>query len=52
MLRKLKRKGRAAASHTALSRQAKKVARRRGARARSLSAKRAARTRKAAKRAA
>ena len=45
MLRRLRRKGHAAASHQALSRQAKKVARRRGRRARSLSAKRAARTR-------
>jgi hypothetical protein len=41
----LKRESRSAASHTALSRQAKTVARRRGARARSASARKAAQTR-------
>jgi hypothetical protein len=41
----LKREGRRAASHAALSRQAKSVARRRGSRARSASAHKAAQTR-------
>jgi len=41
----LRREGRAAASHRALSRQAKSVARRRGAASRRASAKKAARTR-------
>jgi hypothetical protein len=43
----LKREGRQAASHAALSRQAKSTARKRGATARSRSAKKAARTRAA-----
>jgi Family of unknown function (DUF6496) len=43
----LKREGRQAASHTALSRQAKSVAKSRGAASRSASARKAARTRKA-----
>ena len=41
----LKKEGRAAASHAALSRQAKQAARKRGPRARSEAAKKAARTR-------
>ncbi len=45
-LKKLQREGRRAASHKALSAHAKQVARRRPARERSASAKRAARTRK------
>ncbi len=45
MLRKLKRKGRAAASHQALSRHATAAARRRTRQERSMSAKKAARTR-------
>ena len=44
-LRVLRREGRAAASHVALSRHARSVARRRGARARALSARKAAQTR-------
>ena len=43
-LRALRREGRTAASHTALSRQAKKAARRRPAASRSAAARRAART--------
>ena len=46
----LRRAGRAAASHRALSRQARSSARRRGARARSAAARRAARTRARARR--
>ena len=46
--RALKREGRAAASHSALSRQAKQSARRRGPRARSEAARKAAATRRAA----
>jgi hypothetical protein len=46
--RALKREGRAAASHSALARQAKQSARRRGPRARSAAARKAAATRKAA----
>jgi hypothetical protein len=44
-LAKLKEEGRSAASHTALSRQAHRTARRRGAAQRSASARKAARTR-------
>ena len=42
----LKKEGRSAASHSALSRQAKQAARKRGPRARSQAAKKAARTRR------
>jgi uncharacterized protein DUF6496 len=49
-LRALRRKGRRAASRTALSRQAHRVARRRGAAARKASARKAARTRTRAQR--
>ena len=44
----LKKEGRAAASHTALSRQAKQAARKRGPKARSRAAKKAVRTRERA----
>jgi hypothetical protein len=50
MLRKLQHEGKAAASHLALSRHAKKAARSRSAAARSAQAKRGAATRKRAKR--
>jgi hypothetical protein len=49
-IKALKKEGRSAVSHSALSRQAKQAARKRGPRARSQAAKKAARTRRRAKR--